>query len=231
MPGLQVEAITELKHHYFLVRFGRDAGDACVDWAVTRLGNDEEGDDLDIVLLASARGREEVLPLVEAILARYCGPGRLSDAQVLAGVTAAFGALPRPAHFTNFTHCDECAEHDQTLRAKGRDELTRDDLGSLGWDPVTFCDSPAKAYLLPRLARELVAEPDRYRGWYGPQLIGHLYRPASENEFLQYCSQDQRSAVAVLLRQVLETRTDLVESENCHEDLMKAIEQWGTPCQ
>lgn len=72
-------AIEILEYEYFLLRFGWGGGDSCVDWAVTRLGNDEEGDDLEIVLLASARGREEVLPLVATILERYCGEARLAD--------------------------------------------------------------------------------------------------------------------------------------------------------
>lgn len=74
-----MEAIEILEYEHFLLRFGWGGGDACVDWAVTRLGNDEEADDLEIVLLASARGREEVLPLVEVILERYCGEERLAD--------------------------------------------------------------------------------------------------------------------------------------------------------
>lgn len=79
-----MEAIEILEYEHFLLRFGWRGGDACVDWAVTRLGNDEEGDDLEIVLLASARGREEVLALVEVILERYCGEKRLAD-EFLAG--------------------------------------------------------------------------------------------------------------------------------------------------
>lgn len=74
-----MEAIDILEYEYFLLRFGWGEGDACVDWAVTRLGNDEEGDDLEIVLLASARGRAEVLALVEVIVERYCGEARLAD--------------------------------------------------------------------------------------------------------------------------------------------------------
>lgn len=74
-----MKAIANLEYENFLLRFGWGGGEACVEWAVARLENDEEGDDLDIVLLASARGREEVLPLVETILERYCGAERVAD--------------------------------------------------------------------------------------------------------------------------------------------------------
>ena len=79
-----MEALTELASAVFQLRLGFGPADRCVDWAVERLRLDEEGDDLDIVLLASARGIDEVLPLAEAILLRYRGAQRLSD-EFLAG--------------------------------------------------------------------------------------------------------------------------------------------------
>src|SRR5262249_14424068 len=36
--------------------------------------------------------------------------GRSDDAAVLATVRAAFARCERPEHFTNHTHCEECAE-------------------------------------------------------------------------------------------------------------------------
>jgi hypothetical protein len=82
-----MEAITGLEQEHFLLRFVWSAGDRserCVDWAVARLANDEEGDDLEIVLLASARGRDEVLPLVSTILERYV-PASLENDEMIAG--------------------------------------------------------------------------------------------------------------------------------------------------
>lgn len=79
-----MEALTELAIAVFQLRLGFGPADRCVDWAVERLRLDEEGDDLDIVLLASARGIDEVLPLAQAILLRYRGAQRLSD-EFLAG--------------------------------------------------------------------------------------------------------------------------------------------------
>lgn len=79
-----MEAIAELVQEYFLLRFFWSSGERCIDWAVTRLGNDEEGDDLEIVLLAGARGCEEILPLVQVIVERYCDAEYLND-EFLAG--------------------------------------------------------------------------------------------------------------------------------------------------
>jgi hypothetical protein len=74
-----MEAIAQLELEYFRLRYGYGSGEACVDWASERLQYDQEGDDLEVVLLAGARGRDEVLPLVEVIIDRYCGDNRLDD--------------------------------------------------------------------------------------------------------------------------------------------------------
>ncbi len=79
-----MEQLTELEIAVFQLRMGFGPADRCVDWAVERLRLDQEGDDLEVVLLASARGRDEVLPLAETIIERYRGAQRLSD-QFLAG--------------------------------------------------------------------------------------------------------------------------------------------------
>ncbi|APA68630.1 hypothetical protein [Janthinobacterium sp. 1_2014MBL_MicDiv] len=79
-----MEQLTELEIAAFQLSMGFAQADRCVDWAVQRLGLGQEGDDLEIVLLASARGAGEVLPLAEAIIERYRGAGRL-NAQFLAG--------------------------------------------------------------------------------------------------------------------------------------------------
>lgn len=77
-------ALAELEQACFQLRHGHGQLDRCVDWAVERLRLDQEGDGLDIVLLASARGAQEMLPLADAIIERCRGAGRLSD-QFLAG--------------------------------------------------------------------------------------------------------------------------------------------------
>lgn len=79
-----MEQLTELEIAVFQLRMGFATADRCVDWAVERLRLDQEGDDLEVVLLASARGRDEVLPLADAIIARYRGDARLEE-QFLAG--------------------------------------------------------------------------------------------------------------------------------------------------
>jgi hypothetical protein len=46
------------------------------------------------------------------------------DERILQIVRDAFASVPRPEHFTNYRHCDECYEHDELLRQRDRDSLT-----------------------------------------------------------------------------------------------------------
>jgi hypothetical protein len=79
-----MEAIPKLEQDYFLLLAGVGDFHACIDWAIERVQHDQEGDDLQIVLLAAAKKQDEVIPLVEQILRRYAGAGIL-DHQLAAG--------------------------------------------------------------------------------------------------------------------------------------------------
>ncbi|MCP1572310.1 hypothetical protein J2S30_000689 [Herbaspirillum rubrisubalbicans] len=93
-----MESIAILEHEYFRLRFGWENGSGCVNWAINRLRNNEEGEDLDIVLLAAASEMDDVRPLVETILERYCGTDRLAD-ELIAGK---FVAALRVAYLNGF---------------------------------------------------------------------------------------------------------------------------------
>jgi hypothetical protein len=88
-----MKALEQLELTYFLSRVGVSDFHDCIDWAIKRLMRDEEGDDFDIVRLAAATEREEVVALVEKIIERYHN-GPLCDDQLLAGkyVAALHGA-------------------------------------------------------------------------------------------------------------------------------------------
>ena len=41
-----------------------------------------------------------------------------SDAEVIEETKQAFSTASRPEHFADFTHCEECQEHDELLRSR-----------------------------------------------------------------------------------------------------------------
>lgn len=123
-----------------------------------------------------------------------------TDAEILAAIDAAFRDALKPEHFTHHTHCEECAEHDQLLRRRDRDTLQMEDVGNIGWQPISFCSPEGMAYYMPALARLALSKPTYDYGWYGDTLAIHLSSNGSGNAFLRYCNHLQRKAVADLLR-------------------------------
>jgi hypothetical protein len=77
--GEPMKNIEKLQKLHFQTRLGGAGWEDCVNWAIERLRNDDEGDDLDIVMLAAATQEDEVSPLVVRIVERYIAPGALND--------------------------------------------------------------------------------------------------------------------------------------------------------
>lgn len=71
--------IPELRSLYYREFYATQGLRDCSEWAVRRLEADDEGDDLDVVLLASSRDERERRQLTEAILERYLGHGAISE--------------------------------------------------------------------------------------------------------------------------------------------------------
>ncbi|MDR2331165.1 MAG: hypothetical protein LBE58_16300 [Comamonas sp.] len=71
--------IEQLQQLALIQRTAMTSWQACVDWAIERLRHDDEGDDLDVVMLAAATHDAEAAELVPLILERYLGPNALND--------------------------------------------------------------------------------------------------------------------------------------------------------
>lgn len=157
----------------------------------------------------------------------HAWPQAEADEAVLAQVEAAFAGLDKPEHFTDRTHCDECREHDDTLRGRTRDTLHREDLGVAGWDPITFSSAEGIGYFFPALARfALLPDAWRDRGWYADQLIPHLAWDGADNRFLTWCTPAQRSAVHALLAHLAATREKAVAQCQVQKELQAALAVW-----
>ena len=149
-----------------------------------------------------------------------------TDAAILENIDETFGRVERPEHFADFTHCEECKEHDQTLRTYDRESLTIKDLGNPGWDPLCFCSANGIAYYFPTLARLALSEFDPSEGWYGAQLIFHLYHGFADNRFFQYCSVAQRQTVARFIAHTIETRASLIDLYGSADEFLRCHELW-----
>jgi len=150
----------------------------------------------------------------------------VTDSDLLAEVERLFGASARPDHFTNFTHCSECAQHDELLRSRRKGELRAEDVSYSGWDPICFVSYEAFRYLLPDLVRLALLDPDASDEWSFPNLLFHLTYEARENEYLNAFSPDERAAVATFLRHMAETRRDALERYCDLDDTNDAVRLW-----
>jgi len=150
----------------------------------------------------------------------------MTDADVLSDLNAAFAACGRPEHFTDYRHCCECPEHDDTLRARDRESLRLEDVGNPGWDPLCFTSAEGLLYYLPALGRLALEEPTRDLDWYAVQLHFHLTYSGSENRILRAASPGQRLAVVRLLEHIVVTRAALCDTWSCRADLLAAAELW-----
>ena len=151
-----------------------------------------------------------------------------TDTAILAGIDAAFGGVERPEHFTNFVHCEECAEHDELLRMRDRESLCVEDVGNPGWDPICFCSPIGIAYYFPTLARFALAEQNPEQcDWYANQLLFHLYSGFTENALFLHCSLAQRRAVARFIAHIIETRASLIDLYSAADDFLRCHQLWN----
>jgi len=156
---------------------------------------------------------------------RKFGPDQ--DASIIQTVQRAFAKRRPPAHFTNFEHCEECAEYDAILRSRDIYSLRIEDVGNAGSDPICFISPEGFAYYLPALVRLALAEPAEPYDWYGAQLLFHLCSDGLRNERVLACSIQQRRAVVAFLRHLIETRSELADIYGCSDELFQAIEYWS----
>lgn len=136
-----------------------------------------------------------------------------------------FAKVPRPEHFTDHTHCCECAEHDEVLQKFTPETITREALGHAGWDPMTFATDAGFRYYLPALIRmTLTKEDDEY---YIDQFLSQVIRDGPRNSRWVACTMEERNVVLKVLHALLEKRTEEVDNWLDADRLLQAIEIWS----
>jgi hypothetical protein len=146
--------------------------------------------------------------------------------EVLRIIDDAFGPCEKPRHFTNYTHCEECAEHDALLRSRSRTTLTFEDIANPGWNPLCFSSAEGIFYFMPTLVRMAIDPGREGRGWEGDVLLFHLWTGGSTNSLLAAASMEQRSAIASLLTYFIETA--ITDDDLDTDHLLQAHSHWSS---
>ncbi len=151
--------------------------------------------------------------------------GSSAHRNLIEKVAAVFAQVARPDHFTDYTHCCECAEHDDTLRAHAPDSIPREALGHARWDPMTFATDTGFRYYLPAMIRlALTGSGDDY---YIDQFLSQIVRDGPRNSRWCACTPEERSVVAETLYALVETRAAEIENNLDADRLMQAIDIWA----
>ena len=131
----------------------------------------------------------------------------------------------KPEHFTNYKHCDECYEHDETLRNSTLEDIGMEQLGYPGWDPMCFCSVEGKIYYMPALIR-LCLETIESNDPYLSQLLFHLQWDGENNELVMNCTMEQRTFIASFIQHLIETYPKVLENNSCTDDAFRIYEIW-----
>jgi hypothetical protein len=123
--------------------------------------------------------------------------------QILEAINRTFGSVQRPEHFTNYKHCCECAEHDETLRLHDIDTIGLEELGHPSWDPICFITIEGYLYYMPALARLALGTGEKY---YLDQFPFHL-----NSDRIAAFTPKQKIAVCRLLEYIRDTRRQEIE--------------------
>ena len=133
----------------------------------------------------------------------------------------------KPEHFTNYQHCCECAEHDETLGSHDIDSIGINELGNPGWDPICFCNAEGFLYYMPALIRLTLDSMEKPEEFYLDQLLFHLIGDGKDNRRVSACNAEQRQFVARFLEYLTENYMTRIEAGLCHaDDILKAHDIW-----
>ena len=137
-------------------------------------------------------------------------------------------SAPKPEHFTDYRHCCECAEHDQTLLSFDIESIGLEQLGNPGWDPLCFCSPEGFIYYMPALIRLMVDTVDNPRESYLDQLLFHLIKDGPGNTLVVACNEEQRRFVAEFLEYLMnEHAAAIAEQVFATDDILRAHEIWS----
>ncbi len=131
----------------------------------------------------------------------------------------------KPEHFTDYRHCCECAEHDETLRNTDIKQIGLAELGNPGWDPLCFCSADGMKYYLPALVRLSLDTVNE--DFYFAQLLFHLEYAGAENRLINSCSSMQRRFIADFLKFMIEQHPEQIEENFCSDEALRAYQLWS----
>jgi hypothetical protein len=131
---------------------------------------------------------------------------------------------PKPSHFTNFTHCEECFEHDQTLLNTTVDDIGLEELGNPAWNPLCFSSPEGILYYMPALVRLSMETIDD--AFYFGQLLFTLESDGPDNALFCACTPEQRQFIKNFIAYMIEHFAEQIEANYYADNALRCFEVW-----
>ena len=131
----------------------------------------------------------------------------------------------KPEHFTNYQHCEECMEHDETLLNSTIDTIGLEELGNPGWDPICFCSAEGVKYYMPSFIRLSLTSMDNE--FYLEQFLFHLESNGKDNDLYQSCNEEQRQFILKFIEYVIINHTTMLEHNCCENGALTVQAIWS----
>lgn len=131
----------------------------------------------------------------------------------------------KPEHFTNYRHCCECAEHDETLLNSEIETIGMAELGNPGCDPICFTSPEGKKYYVPAFVR-LTLET-MTGDFYLDQFLFHLEGDGPGNDFFTSCSESQREFLAAFIAYLIDRYPEEIEAAYSADRALRTHQIWS----
>jgi hypothetical protein len=132
---------------------------------------------------------------------------------------------PKPEHFTDFAHCEECLDHDLTLVNSDVDSIGFDELGHPGWDPICYVEAEGFIYYFPAFVK--LCLNSNFDQSYISQFLFHLSYDGNSNKYALSFSAEQRDFTIKFLNHLAETKIDTITLYGDEEMLSSTIGIWA----
>ena len=151
----------------------------------------------------------------------------MTKSKIISNLYSTFALRIRPDHFTKFDHCPECAEHDESLRSLGLNEIGPIQVGHSGYGPISFLTAEALAYCMPRFLEMVLMDENNDQGddFIG-DFIWHLAPTEDFDRFSGYTNKE-RTAVLDTLDYIYESMHGVVKRNSVERELEDAILYWS----
>lgn len=147
----------------------------------------------------------------------------MTEKELVEQVHKAFGGVRRPDCFVNAQHCEECAEHNETLSQYTPENIPLEKLGNPGWDPICFVLPEAFIYYFRGLIRLAMDRESNY----APQFLFHATYEGIESRFFKHFNREQRIVTLAVIQHLHMYRSEQFVLPTDTKAMETAISLWN----